>query len=323
LVEKTRQEGVVFLAVADEPTKTLVAFLAKTALSARVGIDDKGATTLAYNIKSWPTTILIDPDGVIRGVMHPENLTVDLVKDLANRRPLTVRPDPAPTRPTAANPSRLDLARAGVLVYLGPPGPEVGDDLSGRHEIAGQQVDAGAIIQYCLREEAGGWYKSPRVLLECDLPARKFAYRIRVPEGSDLSPFLLLRQAVEAALGVRLRVDRESRQQDVWILRRVGPVALDSPEGNPETGRTAFGDRGIRGENSPVSHLADWIERGRPGMRVLDETGLEGKYDWILKVKSYGLDDLNDSLKKIGLAVRPAQRQVPYIVVRRSGVAKK
>ena len=318
LVEKTRNEGVVFLTVTEEPKEQLTAFLAKTAFAARLGIDDKGMSTQAYHIKSWPTTVLIDPDGVVRGVMHPENLTVELVKDLAHRRPLPVPRGPAPTRPTAEKPASLNPDQAGFLVYVGPPGPDVGLARFGRDDMAQPETDARTLIQYCVREEAGGWYKSPRVLLECDLPERKLAYRVRVPEGSAVSPFALLRQAVEAAIGVRLRIDRESREQDVWVLVRVGTATPAAPEGTLDRGRTMYAKNYNIGENSHLVDIAHWVEVYRPGLRVLDETGLEGKYDWTLKVKSYELEDLNAALKPLGLALRPARRQVPYLVVRRS-----
>jgi cytochrome c biogenesis protein CcmG/thiol:disulfide interchange protein DsbE len=90
LVKDTRDDPVVFIAVTDEPADRVAAFLEKKTLAAWVGIDDRGATTSGYGIRSWPTTVLIDPDGLVRGVTRPEAVSAAMLKDLVNRRPLKI-----------------------------------------------------------------------------------------------------------------------------------------------------------------------------------------------------------------------------------------
>src|SRR5437773_393581 len=90
-------------ATADASTK-------KKAVAAWVGIDDKGVTTKGYRIRTFPTVVLIDPDGVVQGVTDPESVTTAMVKDLANRRPLQLSPDAVPRLRTDAG-GGIDLGR--------------------------------------------------------------------------------------------------------------------------------------------------------------------------------------------------------------------
>jgi uncharacterized protein (TIGR03435 family) len=122
---------------------------------------------------------------------------------------------------------------------------------------------------------------------------------------------------LESALGFRTRGVREHREQDVLVLKHVGPAAPAKPAGNPALGsRIMNPPNGIVGEGATLNWLSMWIE-SQTKKPVLDETGLLGKYDWNIKVKSFDRDALNGALKEIGLALSPERRKVEYIVVRR------
>jgi thiol-disulfide isomerase/thioredoxin len=316
LVKDTRDEPVVFIAVTDEPADKVAAFLDKKRLDTWVGIDDIGTTTRAYGVRSFPTTVLIDPDGIVHGVTHPDLVTAAMVKDLAHRRPLAIRAKDAPRLRTDAA-GGIDLGQADFLVYLGRPNDLLGDPTGGTTEGRSRSCSARLILQGCYQDEAGGWEKSPRVLFECDIPEKDFGFAVHVPRGSGLSASSLLKQGLESALGFRTRGVREHREQDVLVLKHVGPAAPAKPAGNPALGsRIMNPPNGIVGEGATLNWLSMWIE-SQTKKPVLDETGLLGKYDWNIKVKSFDRDALNGALKEIGLALSPERRKVEYIVVRR------
>jgi hypothetical protein len=202
-------------------------------------------------------------------------------------------------------------------VYFGPPNNLIGNPMIGPNESRSPRCSARLVLQGCYMGEAGGWMKSPRVVFECDIPEKDFGYAVRVPRGSRLSQFTLLRQAAEAALDFRTRGDREHRDQDVLVLKHVGPAAPAKARGNAALGaRVMFPPNAIVGERAGLTYLSQWIE-SQTKKPVLDETGLSGEYDWRIKVKSFDLDVLNGALKEIGLALTPERRKVEYIVVRR------
>jgi len=154
-------------------------------------------------------------------------------------------------------------------------------------------------------------------LLDCTIPERNFGYAVRVPKGSGLSQFSLLKQALEAALGFTTHGTRETREQEVLVLKHVGPALPAKAAGNPALGSRLMARRNASGgEGASLSFLATWIE-GQVKKPVFDETGLSDKYDWKIQVKSLELADLNNALKEIGLTLSPERRKIEYIVVRR------
>lgn len=317
LVKDTRGEPVVFIAITDEPADKVEAFLKKKSLATWVGIDDRGATTLGYGIRAFPTTVLIDPDGIVRAVTNPHGVTAAMLKALVNRRPLKLREEDVP-RVRTDQAGGIDLGQADFLIYLGPPNPLLGNPMVGASESRIPRVSARLLLQSCYQGEAGGWRKSPRVVFECDIPEKEVSYAVRVPKGSGFSQFGLLKEALEASLGFRTRGSREHREQDVLVLRHDGPAAPAKAGGNAALGaRIMFPPNAIEAEGAPLDYLCHWIER-ETKKPVLDETALSGEYDWRIKVKSFALDDLNTALRTIGLTLIPERRTIEYIVVRRT-----
>ena len=265
-------------------------------------------STQAYHIKSWSTNVLIDPDGVVRGVMHPGNLTVELVKDSAHRRPLPV---PADRRPPTPRSRRYSTPTAPAFWSTSASRPDVACTLAVTTWACNRKPTPERSSSIA-REEAGGWYKSPRA--RWNVTSRNVNWPIgSVPKGGRLAVRSLRpwRRPSASAFGLTCR-----REQDVWVLVRVGTATPAAPEGPLDRGSTMYAKNYNIGENSSLVDIANfWVELYWPGLRVLDETGLEGKYDWTLKVRSHELEDLNAALKPLGLPLRPACMQVPYLVV--------
>ena len=67
LYSSYRKEDVVFIALATNEKKQLKSFLKKTAFNYRI-IPDSQATAALYNIKGFPTSVIIDQQGIIQYV---------------------------------------------------------------------------------------------------------------------------------------------------------------------------------------------------------------------------------------------------------------
>jgi peroxiredoxin len=67
LYSSYRKEDVVFIALATNEKKQLKSFLKKTAFNYRI-IPNSQATAALYNIKGFPTSVIIDQQGIIQYV---------------------------------------------------------------------------------------------------------------------------------------------------------------------------------------------------------------------------------------------------------------
>lgn len=319
LVKQTEEEAIVFLAITEEPVDKVTEFLKKKPLSTWVGIDDKGLTNKAYRVKALPMTVLIDSQGIVRAATHPIALTPVILKNLAKGNPVEIKQE-AQLMPvaTAGEPG---FREATYLVNLGPPNPRIGTPMAGPTMAQSCRSSVRSILCACYGRSLAG-SDAHRVLFEDNILDAELGYQVRVPPQSGLVPLDLLQQALESSYGVR--AVRQQRDMDVLILKHEGPKKPAKRAGNPEKlgSRMMGNDTFVLGENEPIASLVGWIAR-RSGKPVIDETRLEGTYDWEVRVKSEKLEDLNAGLAKLGLSLQPDRRRLEVIVVRKAAAEAK
>lgn len=125
----------------------------------------------------------------------------------------------------------------------------------------------------------------------------------------------MLQRGAETPL--RIRGGRESRPREVFILRPVRdrgsmglrPSTVDRP-------RSWLGEGRARGRGEPIGRLCEMLSRflGRP---VVDETGLDGVYDWDLPYQPQEPEVVMEALRKrLGLEVVPDLRRVRSLMAK-------
>ncbi len=82
LHDRYKDRGLVVLAISYEPKATMEPFLSKNAYTMPVGADTEKKTVAAYGIRSWPTTIIIDKEGLIAHVGSPYDAEAAVEKAL-------------------------------------------------------------------------------------------------------------------------------------------------------------------------------------------------------------------------------------------------
>ena len=80
----TKFPDIQFLSITDEELPVVEPFLAKRPILGWVGLDAAG-------VEARPQTLLIDKDGVLRGVMHPAQVTDAVLADFVAGRPVSPR----------------------------------------------------------------------------------------------------------------------------------------------------------------------------------------------------------------------------------------
>lgn len=90
LIEK--YPDVQFLSISDEEASVVEAFLAKRPLRGIVAVDRAGATFKAFGVESRPQTALIDGNGILRGLLRPNQITDEVMKDFIAGRPISPPP---------------------------------------------------------------------------------------------------------------------------------------------------------------------------------------------------------------------------------------
>ena len=288
LTAKFKDKAVRFISVTDEDRDVVAAFLTKRPIAGWVGLDARSATFRSYGIEGRPQTALIDATGVLRGIVAELNESV-LDQLLAGTFHIK---EPART-PAIGTEAKAPLPLLNVIVRPAMPAPEVGMS-PGAFRRVGTKYEAWG---YDLKRMLATAYSMPelRIVLPESFPATRYDLSMTLPDATDASWKAMLRQILTTAFGVSAR--RESWSADVYVLRK-------APTGS--TLRAAEKGRALQ---SVVAFAENIL--GRP---VLDETGLTGKYNFVL---AYTNDRqvLMTTVKELGLELVPERRPIEVLVV--------
>ena len=275
--------GIQFISVTDEPLAVVEPFLATQPILGWVGIDHQGATFKTYAVEARPQTILMDKDGVLRGILHPAQVDDAVLTDLVEGRPLQTHRLNAPLRmfdDTGTDPVFAVMLRPSDRAK---PGGMFGVDPG---KLEGENVALKTILSYAygigLRRLEG-----PEHLLNL-----RFDFCVLLPEGAT-GDTALLRDMLERSFRLKLR--HEARVMDALVLQLAGEKPVESPGA------------------APMSMLAVRLE-SHWNRAVVDETGLTGRY------KFFDLPEENQECaralrEKFGIAVVEERRPVDVLMI--------
>jgi uncharacterized protein (TIGR03435 family) len=86
LVKKHEDDSIVFIAITYENRSEIQKFLSKKTFLSNIGIDSSYTIINAYEVKGYPTTFLIDKDGILRWTGHPSHLNTELIDVLLDKK---------------------------------------------------------------------------------------------------------------------------------------------------------------------------------------------------------------------------------------------
>lgn len=148
-----------------------------------------------------------------------------------------------------------------------------------------------------------------------DAAVPEYAYKIEInaPEGKTFAE--LARLAFETTFGLSYREGVEST--NVWILERepTSRLAMEPVEShfsNWGTEKTP-GGFGYEFRAGSAEDLADVLGKYLDGGIVLDETGLEGYFKFVLSMDHWKPETAIPAVEELGLKVRQAKRDLPVL----------
>jgi uncharacterized protein (TIGR03435 family) len=297
LAEKFKDRPVVFLSVTDEQPAVVEAFLKKRPISGLVGVAHTDSPMQRYGVEALSTTFLIDATGKIAGSIDLERVNASMIEDLVAGRPLP--PIDLMIRPHSNSNSVATWTGRNSLVMHGLTLQSIISHLWG---IQRSRMTGEPLHDYTM-----------------------YDLSLSIPGATPANFRSWARDVVAAAF--HLKVNRETRETEVWILAKneVKPVTLLEPALNADS--TAF--YGWRPALPPsaggllnlaystVSYIAEFIESAvkKP---VLDETGITGKYDFHMSYDKADPEGSIEAMRKAGFKVEPARRTIEFLVVTRA-----
>jgi uncharacterized protein (TIGR03435 family) len=153
-----------------------------------------------------------------------------------------------------------------------------------------------------------------RMAFETELPDVRYDVRFVMPAGMETQLFPKAEEAVEAAFG--LEIVREKRSVPVYVMR-----APDGPKGDlkASTGtgfKNSSGPGVFTGKANPMSSIVASTENVI-GLPIIDETKLQGNYDYLVTFTPGDPASIIQSLAEMGLQLKKETREIEITVVRK------
>jgi uncharacterized protein (TIGR03435 family) len=307
MVEELAGAPVRFVSITDEESERVRRLLERKPIAGWVALDGDRSIFDTFGVHGIPSTIFIDAEGRFQGMSHPNGVTVDTVQALVAGEPLglperswgeELRVDPE-GQPKALY--EVSLRPTTIEGRQGSVGP-------GLYEGEGYPVEW--FVAYA-------WdVPRTRLALETELPEQRYDLRVRTGGKGQEEGRAAARLLLQSVFGLETATER--REREVWLLTRLPDAESKLKPAVIETG-FSYGHGRVTALSITVGYLAEVLE-GLLGKPVLDETGLEGKWEVELEWdegESQEASLLAAVRETLGLELKPAVREVEVTVVRR------
>jgi thiol-disulfide isomerase/thioredoxin len=220
LAKKFSSRPVQFVSVTDETDVRLVTkFLTEHPIAGWVAFDDNEATFNRFGVGGRPITVLVDTDGIVRGILNPGQVTAETLDDLLAGKTLKFAPPPASPvlglEQHAPPPLFQVLIRPAAPVAVSEVSPGWENNKEGRLTAYGHTM-----LQILSKV-----YRVPPSRVEAPQWCSTSLYDISVvlPQGKDGPPWPLIKQGLETAFDLKVHMELRQTTQG-----KFGYLVVDS-----------------------------------------------------------------------------------------------
>jgi len=307
-----------FISVTDENKEKVTAFLAEHPINGWVGLDTDRSMFKAYGVGGIPMSVLVRRDGVVDAVTYPTSLKPEHLENLL-----------------AGKPSGLGQQQRVFVLAGEVPGDDAHDALChilirpcktpGFVMVGGGagKGPLGANIGFTgvgctLLEVLSRVYDMPttRIVVSGKLPEGTYDVVAKLPRTAEKDLNLHLLRAVESTFG--LKSLREKREMDVYVVTvaQSGVKTLTPAKVGSRNSSFDVGKGSIDAVGRSVAEVLSVLENAA-SLPVIDETGLEGKFDVHFKWDADGGAEVlaREAKEQLGLALTRAKRVIEVTVV--------
>jgi ankyrin repeat protein len=152
------------------------------------------------------------------------------------------------------------------------------------------------------------------------LPQRTFNITCQASRDDPNLYWNMITAAIEKAFDVTIK--KQKQEFDVKVLRCLPNATLELHK-VPDDRNYSYGtsETGYKFQACFIEHLEEALEQ-ELGIEVVNETGLEGKYDFEVEMNLFRPETFAEGLKEIGLELVDARRSIEIIAIRKKNASQ-
>jgi uncharacterized protein (TIGR03435 family) len=320
LAKDLADQPVVFISVTDDAVDRAQAFLKTTPMKSWSGIDTNRQNWARFSVPSIPHTIIIGPDGKVKAITLPENVSAQAVRDVLAGKAIALPPKKTGDIDLDWDQNQIEW-KDGIKPLFNIIIKPVSTELSGsKRSPTGDYLTADGVLLEVLLQIA---YSTDHFHIDWRLPDSTQTYRFaaRVPKGRESHLLPLLQNALAATFN--LKATWQPQEKDVYVLRVPPNESARLTAASPDQKSLFQSMRGTASaQRRPLADLTRFLTNALR-LLVVDETGLLGDYNWELPYQPGKPDvTIRAVRERLGLELVKARRSVKMLVVEAADPSK-
>lgn len=309
------------IAVGNEGKERTQKFIESKGFSIWYGLDDEDVMTELFPHRIIPHVVVIDASGKVQAVTEPGFLNAKAIEDLLAGKDidLPIKTENMEFDYTVDHFQADTNINESFVIQPGLEGVSTFSRFYPRGPFEGRRFSTINFTIPSLYREA---YQTTSYRMVYEVDEERFDYDntnnlycldiIVAPENKE-NLYKTMREKVTASFPIKARL--ENREQEVVVLSRIDSIEFDLPASDAVRNISGNGDH-YDGQGVTLADFANYLEDfGLVGYAVVDETGIEGKYDINFSFRPEESKTFHEGLKKMGLKVKKAKREIEVLII--------
>lgn len=271
-------KGVKFISITPESPEIVERFLKRRSLDTWIAMDTDQSVLEYFGIHAYPTTIVIDKNGIVLDYINPSQLSASYLDNLLEGRSGS-KSDTSP-KPKIVLPKTPGIKPESIAPIYQVTINEVAPDMF-EGGLTGKSVGLLKVQGWSVRKTIAFYMNvSEHLVIGPDsLLSKKLSIDLKLPKGKPELVDELLASAIEGKFNFGIEV--ESRETTIFEMTAPQGISKNLFESKSKSGHFSTDDGILAGSNWKLNAMVSTIEKAI-GTSVEDRTGLTGKYDFNL-----------------------------------------
>ncbi|MFM9911697.1 MAG: TIGR03435 family protein [Chitinophagaceae bacterium] len=318
--QKKYKDKLQIIAITHESVKRIQKFSENRPTSLLIAIDSSETLRKYFMYRTIPHVILIDGNGIIRAITHSDEITEQVIEKISKGESISlsykkdntdfdIEADYFSVDSTTKEAFTLQSGIAGVGTFS-----KIGKGIFKDRRLSLHNFLIDGLYRMAYNVSFFRVvYEMDKKEFDYENPKNKYCLDIIIPSADKNALYTYLQKKLPEYFDVKTRL--EKRKITVHILKRNNEPLTFKPSSVVNDTYAASSNH-FTGEGVGMKNIAEYMESfGILGTPVLDETGINTRYDIHLEWEPEKKGSFREAFSKAGLVVEKVEREIEVLVI--------